>query len=96
MKRLKRKNAELRRANGILKAASAFFVSSSTGPGSDRGLYPRARRPPAREGLRWGVEPNCAVLTEHGVKIALSTYYEWKDSLPSKHEDRVTEPNASG
>ena len=51
---------------------------------------------PAEGGLRWGVEPNCAVLTEHGVKIALSTYYEWKDSLPSKHEDRVTEPNASG
>ena len=27
LKRLKRENAELRRANGILKAASAFFAS---------------------------------------------------------------------
>ena len=27
------------------------------------------------DGLRWGVEPICAVLTEHGVKIAPSTYY---------------------
>jgi putative transposase len=28
-------------------------------------------------GLRWGVEPICEVLTEHGVKIAPSTFYEW-------------------
>ena len=27
-------------------------------------------------GLRWGVEPICAVLTEHGLQIAPSTYYE--------------------
>lgn len=27
-------------------------------------------------GLRWGVEPICRVLTEHGVEIAPSTYYE--------------------
>jgi putative transposase len=27
-------------------------------------------------GLRWGVEPICAVLSEHGLKIAPSTYYE--------------------
>ena len=27
-------------------------------------------------GLRWGVEPICAVLTEHGLKVAPSTYYE--------------------
>jgi putative transposase len=26
-------------------------------------------------GLRWGVEPICRVLTEHGVEIAPSTYY---------------------
>lgn len=29
------------------------------------------------DGLRWGVEPMCAVLTEHGIAIAASTYYEW-------------------
>ena len=27
-------------------------------------------------GLRWGVEPICAVLSEHGCRIAPSTYYE--------------------
>ena len=30
----------------------------------------------AEGGLRWGVEPICAVLSEHGCKIAPSTYYE--------------------
>jgi putative transposase len=34
------------------------------------------RQPVADGGLRWGVEPICAVLTEHGLKIAPSTYYE--------------------
>ena len=43
---------------------------------------------PATGGLRWGVEPICAVLTEHGVKIAPSTYYEWKDKLPSRRQER--------
>ena len=28
------------------------------------------------DGLRWGVEPICQVLSEHGVQIAPSTYYE--------------------
>lgn len=28
------------------------------------------------DGLRWGVEPICAVLTEHGCAIAPSTYYD--------------------
>ena len=27
-------------------------------------------------GLRWGVEPICAVLSQHGLPIAPSTYYE--------------------
>jgi putative transposase len=35
-------------------------------------------------GLRWGVEPTCAVLSEHGVPIAPSTYYEWTDKLPTQ------------
>ncbi len=39
-------------------------------------------------GLRWGVEPICVVLSEHGVKIAPSTYYEWKDRLPSRRDER--------
>lgn len=43
---------------------------------------------PATGGLRWGVEPICAVLSEHGVKIAPSTYYEWRDKLPTRREER--------
>ena len=39
-------------------------------------------------GLRWGVEPICMVLCEHGVKIAPSTYYEWKDKPLSQAERR--------
>ena len=43
---------------------------------------------PADGGLRWGVEPICAVLCEHGVNIAPSTYYEWRDKLPSTRAQR--------
>ena len=35
-------------------------------------------------GLRWGVESICAVLSEHGGKIAPSTYYEAASRPPSK------------
>jgi putative transposase len=37
-------------------------------------------------GLRWGVEPICAVLTEHGITIAPSTYYEHLDRQPTARE----------
>jgi HTH-like domain len=39
-------------------------------------------------GLRWGVEPICTVLTEHGLPIAPSTYYEWTDRLPTGRQRR--------
>jgi len=39
-------------------------------------------------GLRWGVEPICRVLTEHGIEIAPSTYYEWRDKLPTDRQQR--------
>ena len=39
-------------------------------------------------GLVWGVEPICAVLTEHGCKIAPSTYYEAAARPPSKQAVR--------
>uniref|UniRef100_UPI003EBF35A2 IS3 family transposase n=1 Tax=Streptomyces sp. 1222.5 TaxID=1881026 RepID=UPI003EBF35A2 len=35
------------------------------------------------DGVRWGVEPICRVLTEHGFKIAPSTYYAAKKRPPS-------------
>lgn len=37
-------------------------------------------------GLRWGVEPICAVLGEHGIQVAPSTYYEARNRGPSKRE----------
>jgi len=39
-------------------------------------------------GLRWGVESICAVLSEHGARIAPSTYYEAKTRQPSKRDLR--------
>jgi putative transposase len=39
-------------------------------------------------GKRWGVESICAVLSEHGSKIAPSTYYEAAGRGPSKRELR--------
>lgn len=40
---------------------------------------------------RFGVEPICRVLTEHGVKIAPSGYYAFKKRLPSKRALRDAE-----
>jgi len=42
----------------------------------------------ADSGLRWGVEPICRVLTEHGYKIAPSTYYEHLNRAPTAREQR--------
>ena len=39
-------------------------------------------------GLRWGVEPICAVLTEHGCPIAPSTYYDAAGRRPSRRARR--------
>ena len=40
------------------------------------------------DGLRWGVEPICAVLSEHGTPIAPSTYYAARRRLPTAAELR--------
>lgn len=40
------------------------------------------------DGLRYGVQPICDVLTEHGVKIAPATYYAGKKRPPSKRAVR--------
>ena len=45
----------------------------------------------AGQGLRWGVEPMCTVLTEHGIKISPATYYEWVNVRPTKRQLRDTE-----
>lgn len=40
------------------------------------------------DGLRWGVEPICVVLSEHGCQIAPSTYYEHAVRGPHAREQR--------
>ncbi|BAY00261.1 putative transposase for insertion sequence element IS986/IS6110 [Mycobacteroides stephanolepidis] len=39
-------------------------------------------------GLRWGVEPICAVLTEHGLLVAPSTYYRQVNKTATDRERR--------
>ncbi|WP_420485525.1 hypothetical protein [Intrasporangium calvum] len=39
-------------------------------------------------GLRWGLEPLCAVLSGHGVSISPSTYYESVHCRPCRREFR--------
>jgi putative transposase len=40
------------------------------------------------DGLRWGVESICAVLSEHGALIAPSTYYDARARTPSAQNER--------
>ena len=47
--------------------------------------------PDGGAGLRWGVEPMCAVLSEHGVPISPSTYYEWIAKTPTRRQIRDAE-----
>ncbi|MFI2431124.1 IS3 family transposase [Streptomyces sp. NPDC018693] len=88
IKRLRAENAELRRANEILKAASGFL---------------RGRARPAVQALVafidefkqvFGVEPICRVLSDHGLKIATSTYYAAKNRAPSARAVRDAELRA--
>jgi len=48
----------------------------------------RVTGPDGVAGLRWGVEPMCAVLSEHGIAIAPATYYEWVDKQPTRRQLR--------
>ena len=82
---LERENRELKRANEILLAASSFFA---------RELDPRLPWVVAfidAHRARFGVEPICRVLTEHGVKIAPSTYYAHRARPPSARAVRDAE-----
>jgi putative transposase len=38
------------------------------------------------DGLRWGVEPICRMLTEHGTPIAPGTFYDARDRTPALAE----------
>jgi putative transposase len=43
------------------------------------------------DGLIWGVEPICRVLTEHGLPIAPSTYYDHRSRVPARRQVRDEE-----
>ncbi|TXK52137.1 IS3 family transposase, partial [Salinibacterium sp. dk5596] len=83
IKKLKRENAELRRANEILKAASGFLRGRTRPATSAIVAFIEAHKDRTDGGLRWGVESICSVLTEHGARIAPSTYYDARGRGPS-------------
>ncbi|MGV3246269.1 IS3 family transposase [Rothia sp. 11254D007BW] len=71
IRRLKRENAELRRANEILKTASGFFRSRARGTGPMMIRFINTYKD------LFGVEPICRVLSEHldGGFMTASGYY---------------------
>jgi putative transposase len=85
LKELERENRELRRANEILKSASAFFAAELDGPRRPSTMiaYIDAHR------SRFGVEPICRVL-----QFAPSTYWSAKRRPTSarSHRDEVLKP----
>ncbi|MEG9227288.1 IS3 family transposase [Aeromicrobium sp. Sec7.5] len=78
IRELKKEVAELRRANEILKSASGFLRGGARPP-----LPALIEFIESRKG-EFGVEPICRVLSEHGLKIAPSTYYDNVSRRPSK------------
>ncbi|WP_460843866.1 IS3 family transposase [Nocardioides marmoraquaticus] len=82
IRELERENRELRRANEILKTASAFFAGGGARPQAEvttRVLVDYIDQ--HRE--RFGVEPICTVLRQAGMQIAPSSYYAAKNRPPS-------------
>ena len=68
IRQLEAENRKLRRANEILKGASAF----PGGAGAPRALIYRFIDANKE---RWGVEPICTVLSQSGVRVVPSSYY---------------------
>ncbi|WP_245548241.1 IS3 family transposase [Nocardia pneumoniae] len=89
LKRLRRENAELERANAILKAASGFLRGRDRPAAAliTRFVTEHQGRREA-DGLVWGVKSICAALTELGVNLAPSTYYEHCKRVPTKRQVR--------
>ncbi len=84
MKELERENFELRRANEILKAVSAFFAGARPATAQVVAFIDEHRH-------RFGVEPICRVLSEHGCKIAPNTYWVARKRPPSARAMRDEE-----
>ena len=76
LRKLRAEVWELRRANEILKGASSFSRRSSTAAMLLVRFISEHR-------ARFGVEPICRVLSEHGCVIAPSTYYDAISRGPS-------------
>ncbi|MFT3851359.1 MAG: IS3 family transposase [Ilumatobacteraceae bacterium] len=85
IRELERENKELRRANEILKAASGFLRRGARPPVPQVIAFIDAHR------ARFGVEPICRVLTEHGCKVAPNTYWVARKRPPSARAQRDTE-----
>ncbi|WP_229023000.1 IS3 family transposase [Actinomarinicola tropica] len=85
MRELERENKELRRANEILKAASGFLRGGARPPVQALIEFIDAHR------QRFGVEPICRVLSEHGCGIAPNTYWVAKKRPPSARATRDRE-----
>ena len=81
MRELERENRELRRANEILKAAATFFAGARPATKEIVAFIDEHRE-------RFGVEPICRVLTEHGCKIAPNTYWVSKKRARSARSIR--------
>ena len=72
IKQLEAENRELKRANEILLAASSVLRAGARPATALVVAFIDDHRD------RFGVEPICCVLTEHGVKIAPSGYYAFQ------------------
>ncbi|WP_406049553.1 IS3 family transposase [Kribbella sp. NBC_00889] len=90
---LERENRELRRANEILKTASAFFRGGGARPQGEVTEVPTAVLVDYidQHRGRFGVEPICKVLAAAGIKIAPSTYYAARSRPPSARAVRDAE-----
>ncbi|MHB1166762.1 MAG: IS3 family transposase [Candidatus Nanopelagicales bacterium] len=78
IRELKRKNAELERTVDILKAATKFLRAGARPATALICQFITEHR------ARWGVEPICRVLSEHGCTIAPRTYYAHLRRPPSR------------
>ncbi|TIC85592.1 IS3 family transposase [Nocardioides sp. GY 10127] len=79
---LERENRELRRANEILRTASAFFAGGGARPQGEVSTAVLVAYIDQHRG-QFGVEPICKVLRQAGVQVAPSSYYAAKTRPPS-------------
>jgi putative transposase len=90
IRQLERENRELRRANEILKAASAFFARELDPQPPEVVVFIDTHRDRQTDGLVWGAEPICRVL-----QVAPSTYHAAKSRPPSRRARRDEEFKAA-